>query len=61
VFILNPSIIYILILNSQVLALYKKALINKLDLAYFKKSLNIKQDLKDNIKYKGTFSLTLNT
>ena len=60
-FILNPSIIYILILNSQVPALYKKALINKLDLAYFKKSLNIKQDLKDNIKYKGTFSLTLNT
>jgi hypothetical protein len=59
VFILNPSIIYILILNSQVSALYKKVLTDKLDLAYFEKSLNIKQELKENIKSKGTFSLTL--
>jgi hypothetical protein len=59
VFILNPSIIYILLLNCQVPALYKKALIDELDLVYFEKSLNIKQELEDNIKSKGTFSLTL--
>jgi hypothetical protein len=40
-------------------ALYKKVLIDELDITYFQKSLNIKQELKDNIKFKGTFSLTL--
>jgi hypothetical protein len=35
-------------------------LVNELKLAYNKKGLNIKQELEANIKFKRTFSLTLN-
>jgi hypothetical protein len=52
-------IIYLLIINSQVLAIYSKTLIDELKLRYIEKSLNIKEELRENIKSQGTFSITL--
>jgi len=45
-------------INSQVLAIYSKTLIDELKLRYIEKSLNIKEELRENIKSQGTFSIT---
>ena len=59
-FIILPfNYIYILIFNSQVPAIYSKALTDELKLRYIEKSLNIKEELKENINSQGTFSITL--
>jgi hypothetical protein len=36
-----------------------KALTDELNLYYIEKSLNIKEELKENINFQGTFSITL--
>ena len=40
--------------------LYLKTLKDKLNLSYIKKSLNIKEELQENIKSQRAFSITLN-
>jgi hypothetical protein len=52
-------LLYKLIFYSQVLPLYKKILKDELNLSYIEKSLNIKEELQENINSQGTFSITL--
>ena len=44
---------------SQIPLLYLKLLIDELNLSYIEKSLNIKEELQENIKSQGAFSITL--
>jgi len=47
-------------LNSQIPTIYSKSLTNELNLSYNQKSLDIKEELFENIKSQRTFSITLN-
>ena len=47
-------------LYSQIPPLYLKTLKDELNLSYIEKSLNIKEELQENIKSQGAFSITLN-
>ena len=46
-------------LYSQIPPLYSKLLTDELNLSYIEKSLNIKEELQENIKSQGAFSITL--
>ena len=46
-------------LYSQIPPLYSKILTDELNLSYIEKSLNIKEELQENIKSQGAFSITL--
>jgi hypothetical protein len=46
-------------LYSRVPAIYSKTLTDELKLRYVEKCLNIKEELRENIKSQGTFSITL--
>ena len=44
---------------SQIPPLYSKLLTDELNLSYIEKSLNIKEELQENIKSQRAFSITL--
>ena len=45
---------------SQIPPLYSKLLTDELNLSYIEKSLDIKEELQENIKSQRAFSITLN-
>ena len=44
---------------SQIPPLYSKLFTDELNLSYIEKSLDIKEELQENIKSQGAFSITL--